>query len=397
MNWYRLAWRNIADSGFRSWVIALCALLVAGFAVSGMLVVGGVEASLRRVLGRLGADIMVLPAGGQTRAEQAVLMGASGSLRMSRAVVPAIAAVPGVGVATPQLFLMTMRNQSCCSVSDMFMIAFDPSTDFTVRPWLERNLRNGLAQGESVGGQYVFVPEGEKKIRVYGYELDLKGNLEPTGSGLDHSMFFTFDTALEIARRSKYDAERALILAPDSISAVLVKVAPGQDVGQTAAEIERRIPGVVAVESGRLFGTQRRQVGGLLRSAALLSGSSWAVSIALIALVTSMAAAERRRETGVLRALGATRGAVMRSLLAEGLMLAIAGGLLGVALGSGVVSLYRDLLGEWFNVPLLFPSAGALAAPALGGLGLALVGAGVPILLVAWKASRAEPGTAMKE
>ena len=39
MNLYRLALRNIAGNAFRSWVVALCALLVASFALATTLIV----------------------------------------------------------------------------------------------------------------------------------------------------------------------------------------------------------------------------------------------------------------------------------------------------------------------------------------------------------------------
>ena len=54
MNLYRLALRNITGSAFRSWVVALCALLVAGFTLATTLLVSGTETSMRLALARLG-------------------------------------------------------------------------------------------------------------------------------------------------------------------------------------------------------------------------------------------------------------------------------------------------------------------------------------------------------
>jgi len=392
----RLASKNIGDSAFRSWVVFLCAALVAAFAISATLVIRGAEISLRLVLDRLGADIMVIPSGNETRVEHALLMGVPVTVWMPRAVVTKIAVLPDVAAVSPQLYLSTMANASCCSVPQMFMIAYDPETDFTVRPWLERHLQGGLRLGEAVGGRYVFVPEGDKKIRVYGYGIDLKGNLEPTGSGLDQSMFFTFDTALEIARLSPMQAERALVIAPDSISAALVKVEANADPHQVAAQINRAIPGVTAIESTNLFRTQRDQVVGLLRSAVTLSGMAWGLSIALIGLVTSMATAERRREIGVLRALGATRTTVLQSLLAEGAILALAGGVVGITLAPVAIFLFKDLITRLMGTPFLFPTPLSLLGLALGGLALALVSVTVATLLPTLRISHEEPATAMK-
>jgi putative ABC transport system permease protein len=397
MDLFRLALRNIGDSAFRSWVVVLCAALMAGLAIGATLVIRGAEDSLRLVLERLGADIMVIPSGNENRVEQALLMGVPVTVWMPQAVVPQIAALPHVAAVSPQLFLSTMRGASCCSVSDMFMIAYDPATDFTLRPWLERHLQGGLRLGEAIGGHYVFVPKGEDAIRVYGYSLDLKGNLEPTGSGLDQSMFFTFETAREIARLSPMQAERELVIAPDSISAALVKVEAGADPHQVAAQIERTIPRVTAIESTDLFRDQRDQVLGLLKSAAALSSIAWVMSIVLIGLVTSMTTTERRLQIGVLRALGATRTTVFQSLLAEGAILALVGGAAGIALAVFVVFLFRHLIIQLMGMPFPFPTPLSLLAMALGGLALALVSVTLATLFPTWKISHQEPGTAMKE
>jgi putative ABC transport system permease protein len=397
MSLIRLALKNIGDSAFRSWVVFFCAALVAGFAISATLVMRGAEDSLRLVLERLGADIMVIPSGNETRVEHALLMGVPATVWMPKEVVSEIAALPNVAAVSPQLFLSTMRGASCCSVSDMFMIAYDPATDFTVRTWLERNLQGGLRLGEAIGGRYVFVPEGEDAIRVYGYPIDLKGNLEPTGSGLDQSMFFTFETALEIARLSPMRAERELVIAPDSISAALVKVEAGADPHQVAVQIEKTVPNVTAIESTHLFRTQRDQILGLLRSAAALLSIAWVLSIALIGLVTSMATTERRREIGVLRALGASRTTVLQSLLTEGAILALAGGAAGIALAAFTIFLFRDLIIRLMEVPFLFPTPLSLLVLALGGLALALISVTLATLFPTLRISHEEPGTTMKE
>ena len=234
----------------------------------------------------------------------------------------------------PQLYLSTLTNASCCSVSEMFVVAYDPQTDFTIQPWLKEKLGQGLKLGEAVGGTYVFVPEGEQNIKLYGYLMTLKANLEPTGTGLDQSMFLTFETAHDIARISQTHGREA---AGDPRRQHLGGAGQGgagrRPARGGAARSCSDVPGVTPIESPNLFQAYRKQMTGLLASRA---GRSWAITLALsvllIGLVFSMAANERRRELGVLRALGATRGFVFRSLLAEAGLLALAGGLAGIAL-----------------------------------------------------------------
>lgn len=397
MNLLRLVLKNIVDSAFRSWTLAIFAALLAGFVTSAMLLIRGVEDSLQEMKAQLGADIMVIPAGNQESVEHALLMGVPAALWMPRAVVTEVASLPEVELVSPQLFLSTMRGASCCSVSDMFMIAYDPGTDFTVRPWLERNLERELEVGEAIGGHYVFVPEGRENILIYGYEIELAGKLEQTGSGLDQSMFFTFETALEIARLSPMRAEKELVIAPDSISAVMVRLKEGGDPHQAAMKIEKAIPGVTAIESALLFRSQQAYILGLLKGSAALSTIFWAISLALVGLVASMAMAERRQEIGVLRALGMPRSKVLFALLSEGVLLTLAGGAVGIALAGFAIYLFRALIIRVTDLPFLFPTPLSQLPLALGGLALATGSVILATLIPILRLVNEEPGTALKE
>jgi putative ABC transport system permease protein len=312
-------------------------------------------------------------------------------------VVEKVAGILGVAAVSPQLYLSSLHDAPCCSVSDMFLVAFDPQTDFTIGPWLKQKMGTGLHLGEAVGGKHVFVPVGEQNIKIYGYLITLKANLEPTGTGLDQSMFVTFDTARDMARLSAKLAESPLEIPKDSISAALVKVAPGADPHEVAVEIYRRVPGVLPVESPNLFQTYRQQMSGVLRSNLIVMSITWVLSVLLIGLVYSMAANERRRELGVLRAMGATRAFVLRSLLAEAGILALGGGLVGVAVTSLAVILFRNLIIHSLGLPFLFPSFFPLLVQVIGGLLLALLSVTCAALLPAYRISHQDPAVAMRE
>ena len=51
---------------------------------------------------------------------------------------------------------LSMANSPCCAVSEMFMVVYDPATDFTLKPWLTEKLKRPLELGEVVGGTYYF-------------------------------------------------------------------------------------------------------------------------------------------------------------------------------------------------------------------------------------------------
>ena len=397
MNLTRLALRDISGNAFRSWIIVICAFLVGGLALATVLIGRGAGDSLRLTQQRLGADIVVVPEGSEQKVEGALLMGSPVKAWMPYGNVQKIAAVPGVQVASPQLYLESLSNASCCSVPNMFMVAYDPNTDFTIQPWLKQKIGSGLKLGESVGGTFVFVPAGEQNITLYGYILTLKANLEPTGTNLDSSMFFTFETAYDMARLSKTQAQAPLEIPADSVSSVLVKVAPGYDPKKVAVDILKNVPGVTPVNSPDLFGSFKNQMQGLRGGMLAILGIVLILSVAVIGLIFSMAVNERRREIGVLRALGSTRGAVLRSLLTGAAVLALSGGLAGIVFSGLILFFFRHKLMTTFGFPFLFPSFGNLLLLVVIGLIVALAAVTIAAFIPAYRISRQEPAVSMRE
>lgn len=398
MNILGLAVRNIKGSRFRSVVIFLCVMGVAGFLLATTLIIRGAEHSLNVGIERLGADIIVVPEGTETKVETALLMGKPTNVWMNEDKLADIAKVPGVAAVSPQVYLKSLYGASCCAVSEMFLVVYDPQTDFTLRPWLEKNLGGReLAKGEVIGGSYVFVPPGERFIRLYGYNLTLKGNLEATGTGIDQTMFLTLETARDMAKSSLTTAESPLEIPDNSISAVMVKVAPGIDRHKVALQILLDTTGIVPLESPNLFGQFRQQMTGLLWGFVVIMVIFWVLSAVLIGLVFSMAANERRREIAVLRAIGATRSFIFRSILTEAGLLALIAGILGIIFAALGVYLFRDFITSSLGMPFLFPDVPSFVLLISIGTGIVLGTVLLAALLPAMRLSKQEPAVAMRE
>ena len=391
-----IALRNIAGNELRSWLLGLCAFVIAAFAVTTVLVVHGAQESLRLASSRLGADVVVVPHGAATQVDGALLMGTVAKSWMPSANVARIAAVKGVTVASPQIYLESLSHASCCAVSHLFIVAYDPKTDFTVEPWLHQGLSGALGLEQAVGGCRVTVPV-DHNIMLYGYTMWLRGKLEPTGTNLDQTLFVSLPTAYAMAASSRATAIRPLVIPKGSISSVMVKVDRRTDPATVAQAITDALPGVTAIVSPRMFATYRAQISGLRRIMLVVLGLLLVLALAVTAALFAMAAHERRRELGVLRALGATRGAVLVSLLGEALILALAGGLAGALLAAVGVGLFHSLLISDLGFPFLFPSSGRLTAEVVSGLALALVVVGAAAALPALRLSGQEPADSMRE
>ncbi len=117
-----------------------------------------------------------------------------------------------------------------------------------------------------------------------------------------------------------------------------------------------------------------------LGAVALLVGAIGVANIMVISVL------ERRPEIGLRRALGATRGNIRGQFLAEAILLALLGGVVGVSLGAAVTAVYATAKGWAVVVP------GVAWA---GGLGSALLIGAVAGLMPALRAARMSPTEAL--
>jgi putative ABC transport system permease protein len=136
---------------------------------------------------------------------------------------------------------------------------------------------------------------------------------------------------------------------------------------------------------------------GLLTGILVAMAVTLVLSVVLIGLIFSMAANERRRELGVLRAMGATRNFVFKSLLTEAGLLALVGGAAGIALTVLAIFLFHRLITVSLGIPFLLPSPVALLPQIAGGLVLALLAATAAAMLPAYRISHLDPAVAMRE
>jgi putative ABC transport system permease protein len=109
-----------------------------------------------------------------------------------------------------------------------------------------------------------------------------------------------------------------------------------------------------------------------------------AVGVANIMIISVL---ERRSEIGLRRALGATRGHIRTQFLSEAVMLALLGGVAGVAAGVLTTVVYANTKGWAVVIPV---QAWA------GGIGAAIVIGAVAGLLPALRAARLSPTEALR-
>jgi putative ABC transport system permease protein len=142
---------------------------------------------------------------------------------------------------------------------------------------------------------------------------------------------------------------RFRITGEDQLQNLSAQVAPGSELSAAMVEIERVLrrehglgPGrdndFTLLDRRQFLATQQETtevLGFLLAGIAGVSLVVGGIGIMNIMLVT---VGERTREIGIRKAIGATRGAILRQFLVESVILCLAGGAIGVALGIGTAA-----------------------------------------------------------
>jgi ABC-type antimicrobial peptide transport system permease subunit len=152
------------------------------------------------------------------------------------------------------------------------------------------------------------------------------------------------------------------------VNEVLVSVANAKDVTSVAKAIKKELPGATVLTSKSLAD----QVTGSLSNARKLAndlGGALAVVVLLAAfliagLLTLSSVSKRVREIGSLRAIGWSRGRVVRQIMAETLGIGVLGGVVGVGIGV-VICLIIGAVGPALSVSSTGLAVGASSVSGL--------------------------------
>jgi putative ABC transport system permease protein len=163
-----------------------------------------------------------------------------------------------------------------------------------------------------------------------------------------------------------------------------IEFVPGADRGAAEAAIREAVPVEFHVYSGRESLTA---ISASVRGATVLIGiMAWiVVLVAAMALLNTLmlSVLERRRELGVLRAMGSSRRFALRSVLAEAAAIGAVGGGLGVAFGAANQWLISIAMTNVLGIDVAYRASDMLVVFATAAIALSLLGSIPPALRAA--------------
>jgi putative ABC transport system permease protein len=221
--------------------------------------------------------------------------------------------------------------------------------------------------------------------------FEVVGVYEPTLSTPDVTISVPFTTAQAVVHDDLPLAIRDALNASDLVTSFTIYPAEGVDDAALASTIEARVPGVKALTGAAYDKTV---------SSSVAVFNSIIVGIGVISLIVgglsvintmAMSVAERTREIGIKRAIGARRRRIIRDLMTEAGVIGAIGGALGVVLGAVVVLLVNEA-GRSSGTVLfeLTPSTAIFALTFSTVLGV------VAGIIPAWNAARLDPVAALR-
>ena len=220
--------------------------------------------------------------------------------------------------------------------------------------------RDYFQPGGAVGG----------RIEISGVSFDVVGVLErngagPGGASMDNLVLVPINTtARRVFNRSHINSIRVQMKNPNESDATAAAVT------RLLRERHQLAPGQldVRISTPRAMMARRQNVDTSLRRTILYSGIlALVLGGVMVANLMFAGAAQRAPEIGVRRAMGATRGDIMRQFWTEGVMVSAFAGVLGVVLGLVSVGVGSRALG--YKLAASWPvTAAALASTIVIGL-----------------------------
>jgi putative ABC transport system permease protein len=326
-------------------------------------------------------------------------MGVGGVLSMADAAT--IGKLDGVDVAAPAVSMLLSDEQSGMSMGVPPTIAGVLAGSDQGRGTFHFEYASGRALTVADEGRTVVVLGSDiarqdsakvgGAITLRGVSFEIVGILAPTLTAPDNEAMVPLAAAQQLFIATLPPLVSAKLNPSEVITSVTVYPKPGVDPDAIAATITAAVPGTSAMtgeDFDRQIGSTTSIFNAILVGIGLLSLVVGGLSVVN---TTAMSVAERTREIGIKRAVGASRWRIRREIVTESAAIGLLGGLLGLALGALIATAVNEA-GRSSGTILFELTAGTAISSVLFATVLGALAGFVP----AWGASRLDPVAALR-
>ncbi len=397
------SYNNLVRRSLRSWLTIL-GMVIGVIAIVVILSVSeGFNRDINTQLSAFGADMMfVYPI---SDLESAFSGGSAGLLttagKLRQADVDDIEGIPGVKAVSRGIFGRASLSFKGKNITG-FIVGTDKEMFDMYSSYIEvesgRAFRNGERNVAFFGADAATNLFGKDKVDVgsvvqmNGRNYRVVGIQKRIGTSLssadDAQIYVPFDDAKEMFRGQFLE---------DEVGTIMIQVDQGFDPENIKETIERKLAAnhrvrldekdfsvITSSQINEIVGTILLSIQLVLAAVTLIASVVGAIGIANTMFMNVL---ERIREIGILKAVGATRSDILMLFLIESAIIGLAGGIIGLAIGYGLLQVLED----FFAVPV-FLRLRIIAFVFIFSIGTGVAAGFVP----AWRAAKMDPVEALR-
>jgi putative ABC transport system permease protein len=319
---------------------------------------------------------------------------------LSISAVDQIAAIDSVAAATPTVEMMLSESGGASMGVPEMIVGSVPGGDKGLETF-----KTEIAQGRDLtaadanakvtvlGSDLArkFNVKAGDTVELRGVKFQVVGILAPTLTAPDKAAMVPFEAAQELFLKTLPPFVQSKVTASEIATGITVYPKAGVSPETLKAQIKAAMPDYT-VMTGKDFDAMLGSFSAIF-SLVLTGIAMLSLLVGGLSTVNTMAmsVAERTREIGIKRAIGASRWRIRREIVLESAAIGLIAGLIGLAIGAGMTQLFNEMGRESGNVLFQLTPGTALTAIAFStGLG-ALAG-----FIPAWHASRLDPVAALR-
>jgi putative ABC transport system permease protein len=379
ISFFSVALKNLKRKTFRTGVLVFAIALLVSLLIFAISFTVSVASSLKKSSDRLGADLVVIPIGARTFAEEYLLESKNTSFYMPISIIEKVKKIEGIEKLTYQTYLSSIAGL-CCDVPPTRIVAFDQKTDFIINPWLQKSLGRPLEVGEAIAGAVTSENLGlgllDVEATIFENRFKIVGVLEETGTGLDNALFMTEENLKNIIASGKSPLKKG------QISIIFTKLKKGYDPSYVGRVLEGEIPEVDVMERSDMGAKFINTLADINKIFLLTTVLASVLTTFLVWAIFSAIANERSKEIGIMRALGAKENHIVKLYLLEVLVLGLFGSIIGVLAGTYLSFLLADSFSLLKNISAGLTSGQQISIALVGlvvGTAICVTGAMMPI------------------
>ena len=372
-----LIWKNITRRRNQSLLTVAITMLTVMVFVMVLGVFQTVNQGLALSRERLGADAILIPKYATADGGDLLFTAIPENIYMDADVLEEAKNLEGVAAMTPQFYAQTLALSCCEPGEEARIIGYDASTDFILTPYLPDEHKDGITSEEMIVG-HNFADDDlvGYNYLVLGQKFKVVAMLEPTGTGMDATLFADIDTVRRMCLESDVLSADWTKKDPyDYISVIMIKLEAGVDPEAFAQQVADSGIDAKCILTGDTIASLQSQLEVTMKVMFALWLASLLIAVLSLVGRFNALAKERKKEIGLLRAIGLDKGRVFGLIIGETCTMALMGGVLGSAAALVCMDPVIEMLKDAFKLSpsvwsgqlaLLCAAAGVVLAGLLG-------------------------------